>query len=58
MHVFNLWNERLKDDQTFDDDDQSSWFIDLDNSQEFLEALIIHEIMSETELHKIIEDLY
>lgn len=61
IHVFRVWNERLNDDQVFDDEsvdvglDKGKCIVSDDNLVEFMEALDVQNIVTEDELRGIIE---
>ena len=60
IHVFRVWNERLNDDQVFDDEsvdvglDKGKCIVSDDNLVEFMEALDVQNIVTEDELRGII----
>lgn len=66
MHVYNVWSNRLQDDQIFDDSNSSNKgdnvadgedgnIINEDNLVEFIEALDVQNIVTTEELQDIID---
>jgi len=55
-HFFAEWKERVSEDGMFEDDEESTWKITVENCLEFIEAINIQEWVDEECLTKIIEE--